>query len=125
MQPFPILVALTGRVPAVSGRAVAAVAKLRFLLKTGAESQVYAQGPAPAIVDWAVVGRLAFRPRPPAEGDTTGAVQVHGANQPLAEDARTATRARAGSAAPAVLHHGLAPHAIAALDRLVQKEIAL
>ena len=53
MQHFPIFVALSGRVVVVSGGAAAAVAKLRLLLKTEAVIRVYAQVPAPAIVDWA------------------------------------------------------------------------
>lgn len=95
MQHFPIFVALTGRVVAVSGGAAAAVAKLRLLLKTGAEIRVYAQDPAPAIVDWAAAGRLTLHARALAEGDATGAVLVYGANDDAAEDARVAAIARA------------------------------
>ncbi|MBL9060823.1 MAG: uroporphyrinogen-III C-methyltransferase [Mangrovicoccus sp.] len=95
MQHFPIFVALSGRVVAVSGGAAAAVAKLRLLLKTGAEIQVYAQDPAPAIVDWAAAGRLTLHARALAEGDATGAVLVYGANDDAAEDARVAAIARA------------------------------
>ena len=94
MQHFPIFVALSGRVVVVSGGAAAAVAKLRLLLKTEAVIRVYAQVPAPAIVDWAAEGRLSLETRPLAAGDAAGAVLVYGANEDPAEDTRIAAIAR-------------------------------
>ena len=80
MQHYPIFVALSGRAVVVSGGAAAAEAKLRLLLKTEAVIRVYAQDPAPAIVDWAAEGRLSLETRPLAAGDPAGAVLVFGAH---------------------------------------------
>ncbi len=98
MKHFPIFLDVEGRRIAVSGGGVAALAKLRLLLKTEADIAVYAAGPAPEIAAWAEAGRLALTGRAMAPGDAAGAALVYAANDDAAEDARVAALARAEGA---------------------------
>ncbi len=98
MKHFPIFLNVEHRRIVLSGGGVAALAKLRLILKTEAEVAVFASDPAPELTRWAEEGRLALHARPFAEGDATGAALVYAANEDPHEDGRVAALARAEGA---------------------------
>ncbi len=98
MKHFPIFVALEGRRVVLSGGGDAAVAKLRLLLKTQARLTVFAPQACAEIMAWANEGRLTLVQRKMAPGDTTCATLFYAADEDEAEDARTASIARADGA---------------------------
>jgi len=94
MDFFPIFLRVRQSRVLVSGGGAAAVAKLRLILKTTAEIEVYAGEADPAILAWADQGRLAVAPRAIENADAEGATLVYAANEDDAEDARVAALAR-------------------------------
>lgn len=86
MQHFPVFMALTGRRVVVSGGGEVALAKLRLLLKTEAEIEVYAAAPAPDLVKMADKGRITLHRRPFGAGDAIGAALVYAATGEAGED---------------------------------------
>ena len=98
MQHFPIFLATAGRRIVLSGGGEAALAKLRLLLKTPARITVFAAKPAPEIAAWAAAGKLELRRQALQAGDLDGTALFYAADEDAAEDARTATLARAAGA---------------------------
>ena len=98
MKHFPIFLAVEGRRIVLSGGGEAALAKLRLLLKTEGRITVFAPTPASDIEDWATEGRLTLHRRAMAPGDTLCAALFYAADEDAAEDARTASIARADGA---------------------------
>ena len=95
MKHFPVFMAVEGRRIVVSGGGEAAVAKLRLLLKTEAQIEVYADDVVDTIAEWRNDGRLSLTARELREGDVSGAVLFYAANDDDAEDARVSAIARA------------------------------
>lgn len=89
MRHFPIFLALSDRIVALSGGGDAALAKLRLLMKTEAALHVYAPDSAPEIVQWASEGRLTLHRRPLEACDLIGAALVYAADEDDVRDART------------------------------------
>ncbi|MEP5730098.1 MAG: siroheme synthase CysG [Sulfitobacter sp.] len=98
MEHFPIFLATNGRRIVLSGGSDAALAKLRLLLKTSARIAVFAEHPAPEIIQWAATGKLSLTRRAFDHGDTICAALFYAANEDDAEDKRTAAIARAEGA---------------------------
>jgi uroporphyrin-III C-methyltransferase/precorrin-2 dehydrogenase/sirohydrochlorin ferrochelatase len=98
MQHFPIFLNTEGQRIVLSGGGDAALAKLRLLLKTRADLQVFAAVAAPEIRDLAAAGRLTLTARPLVAGDVAGALLFYAADEDATEDARTAAIARAEGA---------------------------
>lgn len=94
MNHFPIFIATSGQRIVLSGGGDAALAKLRLLLKSSADITVFAQTPAPQIVQWAANGQLTLTKRALQSGDVSGAVLFYGADEDEATDARTAAIAK-------------------------------
>ena len=94
MQHFPIFLHLAGRRVVVSGAGLAAVAKLRLLLKTDAEIAVFGPDPDPEILAWHREGALRHDRRRVAATDLDGAALLYCASDDPAEDARAAALAR-------------------------------
>ena len=95
MRHFPIFLDLRDRRIIVSGVGETAVAKLRLLLKTEANIEVFGICPEPQVVEWAECGRLRFFERLIRAGDADGAALFYAANADAEEDARGAGIARA------------------------------
>ncbi len=93
MRFFPVFLRVADQRIVVSGGGEAAVAKLRLLLKTEAQIEVYATEVDPVILGWAAEGRLAVVRRPVNAVDVARARLVYGANDEALEDARVATLA--------------------------------
>lgn len=98
MQHFPIFLDLAGQRVIVAGGGEAALAKLRLLMKTTAQLEVFADQPATELEALAQAGRIALHSRAMVAGDVTGARLVYGAAEDAAEDARIAAIARAEGA---------------------------
>lgn len=98
MDHFPIFLSTKGQRIVLSGGGDAALAKLRLLLKSQANINVFATDPAPEIVNWAAEGRLTLHRRPLDPGDILCAKLFYAADEDAAEDARTAKIARAEGA---------------------------
>jgi len=98
MKHFPVFLALEGRRAVIAGGGEAALAKLRLLLKTEAHVTVIAAEPAPEIMSLAAEGRLALIERAMEPGDALCAALFYAAHDDDAEDARTASLARADGA---------------------------
>ncbi len=98
MDHFPVFLRVDGRRIVLSGGGDAALAKLRLLLKTTAHITVFAAKPAAEIQEWAAAGKLALIRRPMAPGDALCAALFYAADEDAAEEARTASIARADGA---------------------------
>ena len=98
MKHFPVFLALEGRRAVIAGGGEAALAKLRLLLKTEAHITVIAAGPAPEIMALAEEGRVALIERAMEPGDALCAALFYAAHDDDAEDARTASLAKADGA---------------------------
>ena len=94
MQHFPIFLNVHDTRIVLSGGGEAALAKLRLLLKTEANIDVFAATPAQEIVRWAEDGRLRLFRRAVNNGDISGTALFYAADENAAEDARTAAIAR-------------------------------
>lgn len=88
MRHFPIFLALRGQRVIVSGGSETAVPKLRLLLKSEAEIEVYAEELDAEVLDWAANGKLRVFDRAVALGDVEGARLIYAANDDAGEDAR-------------------------------------
>lgn len=82
----------------LSGGGDAALAKLRLLLKTDANLNVFAPKPAKEIVQWAATGKLTLHKRAMEPGDTMCAVLFYAADEDAVEDKRTSAIANADGA---------------------------
>ncbi|MFT6023215.1 MAG: uroporphyrin-III C-methyltransferase/precorrin-2 dehydrogenase/sirohydrochlorin ferrochelatase [Ascidiaceihabitans sp.] len=98
MDHFPIFLATSGRRIVLSGGGDAALAKLRLLLKTDANLNVFAPKPAKEIVQWAATGKLTLHKRAMEPGDTMCAVLFYAADEDAVEDKRTSAIANADGA---------------------------
>lgn len=94
MKHYPVFLSVEGQRIALSGGGAAAVAKLRLLLKTEAEIEVYAVDPAAEIKDWAHEGKLTLIERSVEAGDLRDEILFYAADENEAEDTRTAAIAR-------------------------------
>ena len=88
MKHFPIFLAVENRRILLSGGGDAALAKLRLLLKTEAQLEVFAEDPAPEIAAWGAEGLLSLHRRGLTPGDLPGALLVYAADEDPAQDAR-------------------------------------
>ncbi|MDF1854424.1 NAD(P)-dependent oxidoreductase [Pseudooceanicola sp.] len=93
MRHFPIFVNMEQAHIVMSGGGAAALAKLRLLLKTPARISVFAEAPAPELVDLANAGRIALHRRALHPEDLVGARLAYAADEDAAHDARTAALA--------------------------------
>ena len=98
MDHFPIFLSTKGQRIVLSGGGDAAMAKLRLLMKTQAEINVFAPTPAPEIVQWANAGKLILHRRALSHGDVLHTALFYGADEDAATDAHTAAIARAEGA---------------------------
>ncbi|NKB28117.1 MAG: uroporphyrinogen-III C-methyltransferase [Rhodobacteraceae bacterium] len=98
MKHFPIFLNVAGQRIVLAGGSEAALAKLRLLLKTEAQIEVFAKSPDPQITQWAAEGRLVLTRRALVAGDVIGAALFYAASEDDGEDARTAAIARAEGA---------------------------
>ncbi len=95
MQHFPIFLSTRNTRIVVSGGAEAALAKLRLLLKSEAQIDVFSPDPDSQIIEWATAGQLRLIRRPMTSEDVTGATLFYAADEDEDTDARTAALARA------------------------------
>lgn len=98
MDHFPIFLATAGRRIVLSGGGDAALAKLRLLLKTTANINVFSPDPAPEIENWAANGKLTLIKRAMEPGDAMCAALFYAADEDATEDKRTAAIAHADGA---------------------------
>ena len=98
MRHFPIFVDLDGHRVVVSGAGACAEAKLRLILKTHAEVQVFGEGPTGQILRWHEARRIDLHERAIEPGDAVGAVLLYGANDDRELDLRAAGIGRAAGA---------------------------
>ncbi|NBR90791.1 MAG: uroporphyrinogen-III C-methyltransferase, partial [Rhodobacteraceae bacterium] len=80
MKQFPIFVSVEGRRIVVSGGGETALAKLRLLIKSSAQVDVYASDPIQGVVDLASSGQIDLHHRSFRAGDAAGAVLFYAAN---------------------------------------------
>ncbi len=95
MRHFPIFLNLDSRRVIVSGTGACAIAKLRLLLKTNAQIDVFGPHPKPQVLHWAQAGKLTHINRPVTASDIKDAALVYGATEDAAEDKRVADLGRA------------------------------
>ena len=95
MNHFPIFLATENERIVLSGGADAAEAKLRLLLKTRAQIDVFAASPSDQLERWAQGGRINLHKRKLGVGDLNGAALCYAADEDEARDAETAELARA------------------------------
>lgn len=98
MDHFPIFLATAGRRIVLSGGGDAALAKLRLLLKTTANINVFSPDPAPEIENWAANGKLTLIKRAMEPGDAICAALFYADDEVATEDKRTAAIAHADGA---------------------------
>lgn len=98
MKHFPIFLAVENRRIVLSGGGNAALAKLRLLMKTEAQIEVYTTSPAPEITLWAEQKRLTLVYRDLQAGDSKDAALVYAADENTNKDLTTADLARADGA---------------------------
>ena len=101
MRHFPIFLELTAKRVVVSGAGECAVAKLRLILKTGADIHVYGVSPAPQVIKWASEHKITHTPRQLRDSDVGNAVLVYAANE---NDALDAAAAKFGRDAGAIVN---------------------
>lgn len=89
MQHFPIFLDTAQRRILLSGGGEAAIAKLRLLLKTAAQIEVYARNPAAEITAWAKESKLRLMTRDLQDSDLAGAVLIYAADEDDLLDMRT------------------------------------
>jgi len=80
MKQFPVFVSVEGRRIVVSGGGETALAKLRLLIKSSAQVDVYASDPIQGVVDLASSGQIDLHHRSFRAGDAAGAVLFYAAN---------------------------------------------
>ena len=79
MRHFPIYLDTQDRRIVVAGAGQCAVAKLRLLLKTHAQIDVFGRDPDDLVLQWAAEGRLAFEERGLNAADLAGALLLYAA----------------------------------------------
>lgn len=94
MDHFPIFLSLKQNRVVVSGGGEAAKAKLRLLLKTSANIEVFAEQPDPEITEWARTKRLSLVQTPLTAERIQGAALFYAANEDASKDHRVAVLAR-------------------------------
>ncbi|WP_373356411.1 siroheme synthase [Pseudoroseicyclus sp. CXY001] len=95
MQHFPIYLDLDARRVLLAGGGETALAKLRLILKTGAEVHVFAEAPKAELARLAGAGKLTLHRRRMDAADVPGAALVYAAEDDAALDAGTAALGRA------------------------------
>lgn len=98
MKHFPIFLAMENQRLVLSGGGNAALAKLRLLLKTEAQVEVFTPNPAGEILQWAQTGKLVLHLRALDVGDIAGTALFYAADEDVREDARTSAIAKAEGA---------------------------
>ncbi len=94
MDHFPIFLSTKGQCITLSGGGDAALAKLRLLLKTQAQINVFATDAAPEIAQWHDTGALSLHRRDVTARDLAGVALFYAADEDATIDARTAALAR-------------------------------
>ncbi|MCV2892752.1 siroheme synthase CysG [Lentibacter sp. XHP0401] len=94
MKYFPIFIKLDQNRVVVSGGGETAVAKLRLLLKSSTQIEVYSDTPSQVVEDWATKGLLTLNRRALTSSDVAGATLFYAADEDPKEAARTAAIAR-------------------------------
>ena len=94
MDHFPIFLSLKQNRVVLSGGGEAAKAKLRLLLKTSANIEVFAKQPDPEIVKWARAKRLHLVETPLTAELIEGAALFYAANEDASKDHKVAALAR-------------------------------
>ncbi|MDO6798543.1 siroheme synthase CysG [Shimia thalassica] len=95
MKHFPVYLSVSGQRILLAGGGEAALAKLRLLLKTEAQIEVFSTAPDAKIESWADESKLILHRRDIEAEDTSGAVLIYAADEDTIKDARTAQIARA------------------------------
>lgn len=90
MRHFPVYLDTRDQVIKMSGAGECAVAKLRLLLKTEAQVEVYSPEASAEVRAWADQGRLTWIARAFAAGDADGALLLYAANDDADLDAAAA-----------------------------------
>ena len=94
MDHFPIFLSLKQNRVVLSGGGEAAKAKLRLLLKTSANIEVFAEQPDPEIAEWARTKRLRLVQTPLTAELIEGAALFYAANEDASRDHKVAALAR-------------------------------
>ncbi|MDO6483366.1 siroheme synthase CysG [Shimia thalassica] len=95
MKHFPVYLSVSGQRILLAGGGEAALAKLRLLLKTEAQIEVFSTAPDAKIESWANESKLILHRRDIEAEDASGAVLIYAADEDTLKDARTAQIARA------------------------------
>ncbi|MEP3634938.1 MAG: siroheme synthase CysG [Shimia thalassica] len=95
MKHFPVYLSVSGQRILLAGGGEAALAKLRLLLKTEAQIEVFSTAPDAKIESWADESKLILHRRDIEAEDATEAVLIYAADEDTIKDARTAQIARA------------------------------
>ena len=88
MRHFPIFIALRDKRVLVSGAGDVAVPKLKLLMKSEAQIEVYGEEIDPEVLDWASKGKLTIQPRTIEASDLLGATLLYAANDDADLDAQ-------------------------------------
>ena len=88
MRHFPIFLDLRDARVVVSGAGEVAVAKLRLLLKTESQIDVFGTQADPVVLGWAAEGRISLADRALEADDLAGAKLLYAANDDAHEDGR-------------------------------------
>ena len=94
MRHFPIFLDLTGQRIVLAGSGETAIAKLRLLLKTGAQCHVFGLDPHQQLRDWAETERIVLHGRRPEVQDLKGARLFYAASDDETLDAEGIALAR-------------------------------
>lgn len=88
MRYYPAFIKLDGETVVFSGAGKHAAAKIKLLLKTNADIQIFGENACADVLEWARDGKVLLHLRSIIESDVTGARLVYGANDDLTEDMR-------------------------------------
>ena len=94
MDHFPIFLSLNKNRVVISGGGEAAKAKLRLLLRTSANIEVFAEQPDPEIIEWARTRQLRLAQMPLTADLIRGAALFYAANEDASKDHQVAALAR-------------------------------
>lgn len=86
MRYYPVFLDLQNQKVVFSGAGEHAAAKIRLLLKTGADVQVFGLEPCEPVRAWSAQGRITLHERPLAWEDVVNARLVYGAGDDLQQD---------------------------------------
>ncbi|MFK5979172.1 MAG: SAM-dependent methyltransferase [Rhizobiaceae bacterium] len=98
MRHFPIFADLNDRKVVLSGANSITEAKLRLLMKTGANIFVYGTSPSANVKNWAQAGKISLFSRAISADDTHGALLVYAANGNAELNSKTVEYGRASGA---------------------------